>query len=76
MARTYPAKRARIAKVADVRIVVAIDVDELPVYAEPYCLGCNEIVAEGDRVVGDYWGQPNGVALMHARCADAGEALP
>ncbi|PTR42048.1 hypothetical protein C8K38_111217 [Rhodococcus sp. OK611] len=77
MARTYPARRARIAKVEDVHVLVGYGLDGAPMYNdEPSCLGCDEPVVAGDRIIGDYWGQPNGLALHHAGCADAGEALP
>lgn len=72
MARTYPAKRSRIATLVDVRFVWAVAVDGTPVIAEPDCLVCEQVLDVGDRIVGHYWRS----SLMHARCADAGEALP
>ncbi|NKR72929.1 hypothetical protein GS492_09770 [Rhodococcus hoagii] len=69
MARTYPAKRSRIATDGE----VALHLPELlggdVVYVRE-CEVCKLTLAAGDRVVdGTY-------SLVHARCADAGEALP
>ncbi|NKS56117.1 hypothetical protein GS504_24310 [Rhodococcus hoagii] len=61
MARTYPAKRARIAKG-----VIAT------------CPVCGDLITDGHRVVGNLLGDffAGTETFMHARCADAGEALP
>jgi len=79
MARTYPAKRSRVATDEDVWAedrVTAVQHD-VP------CIVCREPIEEGQRIVdGDPADAPfshlyvHPGALVHARCADAGEALP
>ncbi|NKW39050.1 hypothetical protein GS935_20225 [Rhodococcus hoagii] len=82
MARTYPAKRAKVAKGfsftgCDNRNpdLCACGADGVPV-----CDVCGEEVEDGQRIVESFrrighhdWSEET---LMHARCADAGEALP
>ena len=68
MARTYPAKRSRIAADEGIDIEVSASVGTVTFY--PRCPICCTDVREGTRVVDGSDG-----ALLHARCADAGEAL-
>lgn len=66
MARTYPAKRARIADASD---ATCETVGGDAVLAT--CRVCFKVIAAGQRIVE---AEPHWPA--HARCADAGEALP
>ncbi|MFF0816610.1 hypothetical protein ACFYVR_15885 [Rhodococcus sp. NPDC003318] len=66
MARTYPAKRARIA--------VEEDTAGETVGGDTFvrtCRVCFKVIVAGQRIV-----DVEGEWAAHARCADAGEALP
>lgn len=63
MARTYPAKRSRIATITDAfGPVTAI---------RRTCAQCSRGIEIGQRITESTEG-----AVVHARCADAAEALP
>lgn len=72
MARTYPAKRARLTKASDTDSVTFGVDGELVTMTAPYmhCFECEEPIELGERFRGR---EP---FAYHARCADAGEALP
>lgn len=66
MGRTYPAKRARIADTLDTTWETVSGETVLAT-----CRVCFKVIAAGQRIVA---AEPRWPA--HARCADAGEALP
>ncbi|MFC9786457.1 hypothetical protein [Rhodococcus sp. NPDC127528] len=82
MARTYPAKRARIAKGFDFTGCTDRNPDLCACGDDtaPVCDVCGEWIEDGQRIVEtSKWIEHHEYAedaVMHARCADAGEALP
>jgi hypothetical protein len=67
MARTYPAKRARIATETDTEIDLTWALGPFP----RCCPVCQARIKVGQRITADRFRRP-----VHARCADAGEPLP
>lgn len=82
MARTYPAKRSFIAKGFDFAGCTDRNPDLCACGADygAACNVCGEEIEDGQRIVEEVRHVEHDgcadVALMHARCADAGEALP
>ncbi|RDI32420.1 hypothetical protein DEU38_103153 [Rhodococcus sp. AG1013] len=82
MARTYPAKRSYIAKGFDFAGCTDRDPDLCACGDDgaPVCDVCDEEIEDGQRIVVRHqWiehHQHEEQSVMHARCADAGEALP
>lgn len=78
MARTYPAKRAYIAKGFGIPPCTnppgPFALCSCEKWAPVWCPVCDEDIEDGQRIVErEHEGL---VGPMHARCADAGEALP
>lgn len=70
MARTYPAKRSRIATKVDAFRIVPFPGPDGTTWTTDIsvrCTACDDLIAVGARIVD---------GPLHARCADAGEALP
>lgn len=82
MARTYPAKRSKVAKGFSFTGCDNRDPDLCACGNDgaPACDVCGEEIEDGQRIVEIF--HANGhdqyaeYEVMHARCADAGEALP
>ena len=72
MARTYPAKRSRLTKAGDMpSVTFGADGELITMTSSAIdCWVCDEPIAVGERFRG---AEP---FAEHARCADAGEALP
>lgn len=70
MTRTYPAKRARVATEVDAfcsSLFVGCDGTTWTLSVPAVCGVCGRLIGIGQRIVD---------GPEHARCADAGEALP
>ncbi|ORM04573.1 hypothetical protein [Prescottella equi] len=84
MARTYPAKRSKVAQGFDFRGCTSTYGDHETCACSTWepvtCEVCGEDIEDGQRVVEtSRWIEHHDYAdfeTMHARCADAGEALP